>query len=760
ESESAAGGGGLDFGQALLHRKWMLLFLIALGVGAGSLVHSRTEPVYASFAKLYIRQNQPTLVDGAGRTGQKNPLETYSVLICSPRIIQKAIADGSLRDLPSLKGASAAATIIGGLTAAPHEDSTDYLMLSYSGKNQADTQKILDAVINAFVQDLEDSRSTMAAGDIKIITDARNKLQAELTDLEAKYAEFRKTAGLLYTQDGGLNFHQQRLTDIESKRSALMIEKSQTQTQLTAIEKALQGGAKREALLLMVDQLDQNSGATAVGAEPPPTSFLSHLLPLLTEKQLLVEKVGARHPDVLALESRINLTRELLQEQSGVTVSGEPLDLLAVYVESLQEKLATLESNLGGMNELFIEESKASADISELENEDRAGREKIELTKSMFAGYVEMLQRVNVAGEVGHVSADPTDPPTVGRQVAPVLVRSLALGGVGGLLVGILLAFLLEMADQSYRSPDDITRQLGVPVVGHIPNIEVGRERKRIGASRLHPSLVTYHRPGSQMAEAYRAVRTALLSGTRNQPHQLIQITSPNPGDGKSTLSTNLAMSIAKAGKSVLLIDADLRRPNVHKLLGMDCDIGVTSVVEGGADFDDAIQSGPVPHLDVMTAGPQEKNRAELLLSPRFAEMLNALRERYDYVIVDTPPLLAVSDPAAIGAMVDGVILVLRINRQARLHAVRARETLDLVGARLIGVVVNALGDSSAVQGFGTGTRGYRAATYRTLAQGYTDSYGGEGQYRGYDSYYQESEEPEPLNGHHDLAGSRSDYDR
>jgi Mrp family chromosome partitioning ATPase len=192
--------------------------------------------------------------------------------------------------------------------------------------------------------------------------------------------------------------------------------------------------------------------------------------------------------------------------------------------------------------------------------------------------------------------------------------------------------------------------------------------------------------------------------------------------------------------------------------MGMDCDIGVTSVVEGGADFDDAIQSGPLPHLDVMTAGPPEKNRAELLLSPRFAEMLNSLRERYDYVIVDTPPLLAVSDPAAIGAMVDGVILVLRINRQARLHAVRARETLDLVGAKLIGVVVNALGDSSAVQGFGTGTRGYRAATYRTLANGYTDSYGGDSQYRGYDSYYQDSEEPEPLNGQHDLAGSRTDY--
>ena len=443
-------------------------------------------------------------------------------------------------------------------------------------------------------------------------------------------------------------------------------------------------------------------------------------------------------------------------------MSAEPADMLAVYVNSLGEQMSAQDQSLATLNELYEAETVESSDIANMENKDRAFRDRISLKKTISDAYAKKLQDIGLAGRVDPVTAYASREPSPGVQTAPVLEKSLGLGGVAGLLVGILLAFLLEMADQSYRSPDDITRELGGPGVGHIPNIEIGRERKRLGATRMHPSLVSYHRPGSQMAEAYRAVRTALLSGTRHQLHQLIQITSPNPGDGKSTLSTNLAMSIARAGKNVLLVDADLRRPNVHKLLGMDNDFGVTSVVEGGFDFEDAIQSGPLPHLDVMTSGPRENNRAELLLSPRFAEMLNALRERYDYVIVDTPPVLAVSDPAAIGAMVDGVILVLRINRQARLHAVRARETLDLVGARLIGVVVNALGDSSTVQGFGTGTRGYRASTYRTLSQGYTDGYAADSGFgpNGYGAYFEDAEGHELRPMHRDLAGSASDIDR
>ena len=758
-----AESGGIDFGQALLHRKWMLIFFVAIGVAAGSLVHNRTRPVYTSYAQLHITKSQP-IMEGAGGASTRNALDTYAVLISSPRIIQRAFKDANLGKLPSLKGPNALNVIRGGLAAEPHEDADEILMVSYSGGNQRDCKQILEAVVNAFIADREEAQKDSSAINVDLLVKETEKLQARLAAQELAYAEFRDTAGLLWTPDGGLNIHRQRLESVEQQRAELLIEKSQTRSQLEAIETALERGASRDALLLMADQMDRQNTAQ-VGKGAPAASMVTTMLPLLTQKQILVEKVGPKHPDVLALEAEIKFTQEYLAEQSGGPVSAEPTDLLAVYIDSLRERMATHDQQLVELDNLFEKESVESDLIASKENEDRRHRDGIEMTKGMVDKLALIHQDKSLASQVAWENVAVSNAPTPGVQVAPVLAKSLALGGVGGLLIGVLLAFLLEMADKSYRSPDDITRELGVPVVGHIPNIEIGKERKRLGMTRLHPSLVSYHRPGSQMAEAYRAVRTALLSGTRHQSHQLIQITSPNPGDGKSTLSTNLAVSIARAGKSVLLVDSDLRRPNVHKLLDMENDVGVTSVVEGGYDFDDAIQSGPLPHLDVMTAGPRESNRAELLLSPRFGEMLNALRERYDYVIVDTPPVLAVSDPAAIGAMVDGVILVLRINRQARLHAVRARETLDLVGARLIGVVVNALGDSTAVQGFGTGTRGYRAATYRTLAHGYSDGYGPDSGFgpNGYGAYYEDSEDPDnyeapPPVVRRDLA--RSDLDR
>jgi capsular exopolysaccharide synthesis family protein len=755
-TEGGSDSRGLDFGQALLHRRWLLVFFVALGIGAGSLIHNRTNPVYASYAQLRIAKNQP-IMEGGGKVSTQNALDTYAVLFCSPKIINKAYADAKLSQLPSV--GSNGNAISRGLTAEPHEDADEILLVSYSGNNQRDCKQILDAIVNAFFADLDDSDRTSSAGELKLLADESEKLQDRLEAQQQEYGEFRATAGLLWTQEGGLNIHKQRLAQIETQRAALLVEQTQTRAQLEAIEAALARGASRDALLLMADQMDRQN-TSQIGAGAPAASMITNMLPLLTRKQILVEKVGPRHPDVLSLEAEIKFTQQYLQEQSGAAVSSEPTDMLAVYVNSLREKMSAQDQSLAKLNELYDKETVESSLIEAKEHEDRSHRDKIELTKSMVDVYATKVQDIGTASQVGRVTAYATTLPTDGVQVAPILVRSLAMGGVAGLLLGILLAFLLEMADKSYRSPDDITRELGVPVVGHIPNIEIGKERKRLGTTRLHPSLVSYHRPGSQMAEAYRAVRTALLSGTRHQSHQLIQITSPNPGDGKSTLSVNLAMSIARAGKNVLLVDSDLRRPNVHKLLGMDNDVGVTSVVEGGFDFDDAIQSGPLPHLDVMTSGPRESNRAELLLSPRFAEMLNALRERYDYVIVDTPPVLAVSDPAAIGAMVDGVILVLRINRQARLHAVRARETLDLVGARLIGVVVNALGDSTAVQGFGTGTRGYRAATYRTLAHGYSDGYGADSGFgpNGYGAYYEDTEEHDQRGVRRDLAGS--EYDR
>jgi capsular exopolysaccharide synthesis family protein len=197
-------------------------------------------------------------------------------------------------------------------------------------------------------------------------------------------------------------------------------------------------------------------------------------------------------------------------------------------------------------------------------------------------------------------------------------------------------------------------------------------------------------------------------------------VTSPDTSDGKSTLSANLAVSIAQAEKKVILIDADFRRPRVHKLFNLSAEKGLASVMTGEAQFIDVIQATTIPGLSVLTCGPIPPNPAELLTLPLFKEMLASLREKFDYVLIDTPPLLAVTDPCTVAPYVDGVLLTIRISKNARPNALRAKEMLSALGAHVIGVVVN--GVRTDAKGYGYGGYGYDSKYYHTYSNYESDA--------------------------------------
>ena len=184
-------------------------------------------------------------------------------------------------------------------------------------------------------------------------------------------------------------------------------------------------------------------------------------------------------------------------------------------------------------------------------------------------------------------------------------------------------------------------------------------------------------------------MRTALYFGTGAAMPRVIQITSPNRADGKTTLSANLSVSIAQSGKRVLLVDADFRRPRLHKVFALPAGTGLASVLAGAADLGDAIQDSVVAGLSILPCGPRPSDPAELLSSPRLQEVLEVARQHYDFVLVDTPPLLAVTDPSVVAPRVDGVLLNIRVSKNSRPDAERAREVLGTLGATMIGVVVN-----------------------------------------------------------------------
>lgn len=698
---------GVDFTRAMLGRKWLIILFTGIGLSLAHLQFTRQSPTYASTARILVQRSAMTFpVEGAsaGNRAAQDPIATHQYLLTQPVILDGAVEILKSQNVPfAVSNTGAAKLIADGLTAARSVISKDVIELTYVGRDRQDTRKVLDAVIASYQKWLEDTQKSFTGDALKLITEARYKLDQDLKDWQEKYREFQSKSQLLFRNAEGVNLYENRVADIEGSRSRAMVEQQMIDTQLKALEEAVNRGANRQSLLLMASLQNASDAAKGSAAEPIDP-FMRQVTPLLLERENLTQQVGESHNQVKLLDAKIAALRKLLKEESGDTTGGSR-DLLDVHMDSLREMILQKEKEIETYDTLFEQNQQAAKALAKEQNDERMLRDEGELRKQLFDTVVQRLQQVDLGQNQGLYTASIAQPPQTGVQVGPDLKKYLAGGGAAGFLVALGLSFLLELADKSFRTPDEITRQLNLPVIGHIPELDASRDWKVVKDTIVDRSLATYHRPKSRISEAYRAVRAALYFGTRGQGHRVIQVTSSDPGDGKSTLAANLAVAIASSGKRCLLVDADLRRPRVDSLFGLSNEIGLSSVVQQGMDIPDAIQTTPIPNFEVMTVGPRVDNPAELLLSPRFTELVSMLREQYDFVIIDTPPVLAVTDPAAVAAHVDGVVLVVKITKRSRPHAKRACETLDLIGARVLGVVVNGVGEGSS--GYGAAGYGY-----------------------------------------------------
>ncbi|MEZ6124794.1 MAG: CpsD/CapB family tyrosine-protein kinase [Planctomycetaceae bacterium] len=254
-------------------------------------------------------------------------------------------------------------------------------------------------------------------------------------------------------------------------------------------------------------------------------------------------------------------------------------------------------------------------------------------------------------------------------------------------------------------------------------------------------SIVTLHLPRSRPSEAYRSVRTAVCFSALGSNHRVIQVTSPAAGDGKSTLAMNFAVSLAQSGKKTVIVESDFRRPKVHKLTGVENSVGVVDVLRGTAEVDDAIRETELNGFFVMPCGSRPRNPSELITRPEYEQLLEVLRQKFDYVILDTPPVLVVTDPCTVAPRADGVLLCVRLSRQTRDFGRRALEQLRDVGANMTGIVVNGVEESDAY-GYGN----YNYSDYRYRYKDYTYGY----QERNNESYFADADSEEVVS---DLKG-------
>ncbi len=445
----------------------------------------------------------------------------------------------------------------------------------------------------------------------------------------------------------------------------------------------------------------------------------------------LSTRYGKDHPLMTDAVAQVEYLEVLNKKLNPDVGTEKDIDDLARMELFLKSKLSFLKKHVQMLEYTMDKDLKLGIQIGGQATEVQLIKENLVKLEQDIKDQQDKKNKLDVAKISGGYEATVISNPSDGVQVAPSLTRTMALWLLLGVMAGVGLAVVVELTDKSFRTPAEIRRRLGLPVIGHIPPIRTSLPNEKGAVGNMEPIVVSHLRPKSTEAEAYRGVRTSLYFSTQGRGHQVIQVTSPNPGDGKSTLAANIAVSIAQSGKRVVLIDCDFRKPRIHKIFHIDKpEVGLASIITGESTVALSIRPTDVDNLFILPCGPRPANPAELLTSPEFQAIVDKLRAEYDFVIIDTPPVLAVSDPLVVAPRVDGVLLVFRMTKKARPTAERAREQLAAVGSNVLGVVVN-----------GTGQR---RDDYYGYGYGYNYGYGYQYQYQYEYEYADDYSDDEP----------------
>jgi tyrosine-protein kinase Etk/Wzc len=318
--------------------------------------------------------------------------------------------------------------------------------------------------------------------------------------------------------------------------------------------------------------------------------------------------------------------------------------------------------------------------------------------KTRETGYDNLLAQYQLAqisqgGETGGVRIiDDAMIPLI--PISPQRKRAIVLAACIGLLLGVFAAVIADRFDDSVQTPDEVRDRLQLPILGSIPRVGDALFGRR-PSDRFR--LISHVEPQSLIAEAFRSLRTNIAFARAHHDLRTIVLTSPGPGDGKSTVSCNLATTFAQQGQRTLLVDADLRRAVVSDTFEIPRSPGLTDVLVGGARLADAVRAVDVPNLFVLPSGPFPPNPSELLGSPDMRGIVDEAKKTFDIIVIDSPPVLAVTDASVLSSMVDGTIVVVRVGRTARDAVRRAVAQLRVVNGRVLGAVLNDVDFGSGV---------------------------------------------------------------
>jgi capsular exopolysaccharide synthesis family protein len=402
-------------------------------------------------------------------------------------------------------------------------------------------------------------------------------------------------------------------------------------------------------------------------------SLKTELASLQREQTRLSETYGERHPDMLRVRSQIRATEEKIRAEIADVVKS-----VENAYQTARQQESNLQASLDALKHDALDVNRRSIEYGVLKRE-------VDSNQQLFRDLLNRSKETGLESELRSTNVRINEKAERGVLIAPRRGMNLGVGLLVGFVLGVGLTLLFEHLDNTLKTPEDVKQHLGLPFLGVVPDVGARASEKNVPK----PSPLILRNPKSAVAEAYRVLRTNLIFSSAESAGRVIVVTSANPGEGKTTTTVNLAASLAQTSARVLAVEADLRRPSMSQHFGVDKAPGLTDLIVGKTEATEAIHTTRYKGLMVLPCGYVPPNPAELLGSARMKDVLRALRSHYDWVIIDTPPVLAMADTPVLCPVVDGIVLVVAAESSGRPAVLRAIDQITSVGGKLIGVVLN-----------------------------------------------------------------------
>ena len=663
----------LEVFAAVLQKRWIVVGTTVLSIGCAIAYVALATPLYTATSRLYVSPDVPARTEMASPERSKNYLNTQCELLKSTPIVGPVAEMQEIKAMKLFEGTRPIDLFLKEELNIELGNQDDLIQLSLDSTDPHEGARVVNAVVESYVAYQSARRRTSATEMLKILRKEKEAREQDLADQRLAVLKFKQENAALSLQDerGGIGL--QRLGQLSDARTAAQMKVIEAAASHEVARAALSDPTRRREVIAAVAS-DASPAMADRGRELLQSELYEAQLKLTVTKRQL----GDGHPSVGALVESIAQLESKLEE----------LDL-----EFVKARLLTLEQNwraakhrLEAIEAAFQEQRKEALELSATAAKLAVLESGVEQAQKLLEGIDARIKELGVDGETGALNvtvleqAVPADKPSKPRKPLVLLAASFL-----GMLLGSSLAFIRASTDRRLRSSEDVEAALGVPVLTAIPRI---KRRRWFGGRAAGPAV----EPWSEAADAYRTARTAIHYSNRGHPAKTIVVTSAVKGEGKSTLAANLSAAMAYAGERVLLIDADLRRPSLHKVFKTDNRNGLSTILGSENGQRGVVHATVVDRLHLLPSGPIPPNPSELLNSPRFAAFLTHVSRQYDRVVLDAPPVLGMADALILGARCDSTLLVVRADYSDRRAIEAAYWSLLRIGVRSVAAVLNAVG--------------------------------------------------------------------